>query len=375
MNKFSKVINDKILVLDWDGVIDLTADDKYATSLGKIDYRTTREYIEKLNEELTKADKSSTESFDDAYRRHAEKIKEHYSLKDKYLLERNDSKLMLRYHKSLKEIAKLIIAKDLHDEDFNELVEFLQEEFKKEDKVNIGRYIALYLRIRKDVVHDVNEMINASFPNENREELIDLMMELTLEELSNNPSKKEVEVYGAIPYRKIIRGIDKESEEQVRTLAHSNHYGLTIIGSHCNVRKEVFFKDKVIRNLFGKDNIVFIPIPFYPTILKDGLTEDEINKLRKELKAFNIDLDSEKGPTSKVDYIRYYMYKYKNMFINDNSQFTLIDNSSRNISDCNEKGGIGIYFKLGTTNPYEVGSLDLNEVLETEDNIINGRRK
>ena len=136
MNRLSKVFDDQILVLDWDGVIDLTADDKYANALKKIDYRTTREYIEKLDKELDDADKSSTESFDDAYRRHAEKIKEHYALKDKYLLERNDSKLMLRYRKSLREIAKLIIKSDLHDENFDELLEVLQEEFKKEDKIN-----------------------------------------------------------------------------------------------------------------------------------------------------------------------------------------------------------------------------------------------
>lgn len=375
MDKLSKVFNDQILVLDWDGVIDLTADDKYATELKKIDYRTTREYVEKLNWELNKADKSSTESFDDAYRCHAEKIKEHYALKDKYLLERNDSKLMLRYRKSLKEIAKLIIKKDLHDENFDELLEILQDEFKKEDKITIGRYVATYLRLRKEVSGIVDEMIKKDFPNEDREELIDLLLEMTLADYSNVLPQKSLEVYGAIPYRKIIRGIDKESEDRVRALAHSNHYGMTIIGSHCNVKKEAFFKDKVIKNLFGKDNVIFIPIPFYPTILKDGLSEDEINDLRIELAAFDIDLDSEKGPTSKVDYIRYYMYKYKNIFISDTSQFTLIDNSSRNVADCNEKGGIGIYFKVGTTNPCEVGSLDLNDVLETESNIVNGRRK
>jgi len=375
MNKFSKVIDDKILVLDWDGVIDLTADDKYADALKKIDYRTTKEYVLELNKELNDLDESSRESFDDEIKRHAAKINEHYALKDKYLLERNDSKLMLRYRKSLKEITRLIIKSDLHDENFDELLDVLQETFKKEDKITLGRFVAAYLRLHKEVSSEVDAMIKTDFPNENREELIDLMMEMVLKNYGKTMPKKELEVYGTIPYRKIIRGIDSESEEQVRALAHSNHYGMTIIGSHCNVRKEVFFKDKVINKLFKNDNILFIPIPFYPTILKDGLSEKEINDLRMELAAFNIDLDSEKGPTSKVDYIRYYMYKYKNMFINDNSQFTLIDNSSRNISDCNEKGGIGIYFKLGTTNPCEVGSLDLNEVLETEDNIVNGRRK
>ena len=38
MDKLSMVFDDRILVLDWDGVIDLTADDKYAASLSKIDY-------------------------------------------------------------------------------------------------------------------------------------------------------------------------------------------------------------------------------------------------------------------------------------------------------------------------------------------------
>lgn len=375
MDKLSKVFDNRILVLDWDGVVDLTSDDKYADELKKIDYRTTREYIEKLDKEFDEADKSSTESFDDAYRNHAEKIKALFSLKDKYLLERNDSKLMLRYRKSLKEIAKVIIKSDLHDEIFDELLEVLQEEFKKEDKITIGRYVAAYLRLRKEVSCEVDEMIKTDFPNENREELIDFMIEMVLKNYGKTIPKKELEVYGAIPYRKIIRGIDKQSEEQVKTLTHSEHYGMTIIGSHCNVKKEVFFKDRLIRNLFGKDNIIFIPIPYYPTILKDGLSESEINNLRMELAAFDIDLDSEKGPTSKVNYIRYYMYKYKNMFINDNSQFTLIDNSSRNITDCNEKGGVGIYFKVGTNNPYEVGSLDLNEILEAETNIVNGRRK
>ena len=48
MNKISETIYEKVLLLDWDGVIDLTSDDKYAESLGKIDYRTTREYAENL---------------------------------------------------------------------------------------------------------------------------------------------------------------------------------------------------------------------------------------------------------------------------------------------------------------------------------------
>lgn len=375
MDRLSKVFNDRILVLDWDGVIDLTSDDEYADALKKIDYRTTKEYIIELNKQLDDLDESSRESFDDEIKRHADKINELLSLKDKYLLERNDSKLMLRYRKSLKEIAKLIIRSDLYDENFDELLEVLQESFKKEDKITIGRYVAAYLRIRKEVSSEVDEMIKTDFPNENREELIDLMMDMVLKNYGKTMSQKKLEVYGTIPYRKIIRGIDKESEEQVRALSHSNHYGMTIIGSHCNVKKEVFFKDRVIKKLFGKDNIIFIPIPYYPTILKDGLSEEEINNLRMELAAFDIDLDSEKGPTSKVNYIRYFMYKYKNIFISDTSQFTLIDNSSRNVSDCNEKGGIGIYFKVGTTNPCEVGSLELNEVLETFDNIVNGRSK
>jgi len=375
MDKLSRIFDDQILVLDWDGVIDLTSDDKYADALKKIDYRTTREYVEELNKKIKNIDASSQESFDDVMKHHAAKINEYYALKDKYLLERNESKLMLRYRKSLKEIAKVIIKSDLHDENFDELLEVLQEEFKKEDKITIGRYVAAYLRLRKEVSREVDEMIKTDFPNENREELIDLMLEMVLKNYGRTIPKKELEVYGAIPYRKIIRGIDKQSEEQVRVLAHSNHYGMTIIGSHCNVKKEVFFKDRVIQKLFGKDNVIFIPIPYYPTILKEGLNDEEINDLRMELAAFDIDLDNENGPTSKVDYIRYYMYKYKNMFINDTSQFTLIDNSSRNITDCNEKGGIGIYFKVGTTNPCEVGSLDLNEILEKEDNIINGRRK
>ena len=374
MNKVSETIFGKVLVLDWDGVIDLLSDERYAKALGKIDYKTTNEYTEKINREYNEADKSSRESFDYAEKRKAEKMYEHYQLKDKYLLERNDAKLMVRYHKAIKEIAKSIINSELKDENFDDLVEILKEAFPLKDKYMIGRYVGLLLRLKKEIIPQVDEIMRTDFVDEDRDELIGIMTDFALREYINNPDRP-LEVYGKVPYRQIIRGISEESEEQVRTIARSGRYELNIIGSHYNVKIESSRKAKIIHNLFSQDGVMFIPIPFYPTILKDGLTDDEINNLRMELKAFDIDLDQENKPTSKIDYVRYYLYKYYNKFIDDPSQITLIDNSSRNISDCNEKGGIGIYFKLGTTSLREVGSLDFDEVVNAENNIVKGRGK
>ena len=375
MEKKSELVNGRVLILDWDGVIDLTSDDKYAYELGKIDYRTTREYAEKVKEEFDVAEKSSEESFDHAQKTYAEKMREHYALKDKYLLERESGNLMMTYYKSIREIAKFIIKKDLKDENLEEMMELLKEEFPKKDKYMIGRFAALLVRVRKKVALEVDKMIEKDCPDEDREELIDIMTELTMDDILNNPELNPIEVYGKVPYRKIIRGISSESQRHVINLATCGRYDLTIIGTHCNVKREAFLKAKVISKLFAKYGIIYIPIPFYPTILKDGLTKEQINDLRIELQAFDIDLDQENKPTSKINYVRYYLYKYYNMFIENASQVTLIDNSSRNISDCNQNGGVGIYFKPRTSTQGEVGSLELNEVINAEDEIIHKKGK
>lgn len=368
MNKISETIYEKVLLLDWDGVIDLTSDDKYAESLGKIDYRTTREYAENLKKDLDEAEQTSDESFDDAQKNYAEKMQKHYELKDKYLLERTNGNFMARYSKSIKEIAKQMIKRDLKDENIDDLIEALRDEFPKEDKYLIGRYVGLLLHARQLAEKEVDVIMKTDFPDEDREELIDMMTDFIFVDLTTN-NKEGIDSFGKIPYRRIISGISSESANYVHDLATSGRYGLTIIASHCNVKREVFFKDRIIRKLFSKDGVMFIPIPYYPTILKDGLNENEINNLRIELKAFDIDLDSEKKPTSKINYIRYYLYKHKNKFINEPSQITLVDNSSRNVNDCNENGGIGIYFKPGTTNDNEVGSLALNEIIKAEESL------
>lgn len=375
MNKNSKTVLGKVLILDWDGVIDLTSDDKYATELGKIDYRTTREHAENIKKEFDNSEKTSDESFDYAQKVYVEKMKEHYALKDKYLLEREDGKLMMSYYKSLREIANYIINTDLKDESLEDVINLVKEAFPKEDKYLIGRMGALISRIKKIVALEVDEMMKKDLPDENRDELIAIMVQLTLEDIISNPEKNSLEVFGTVPYRKIIRGISKDSEQQVIDLATSNRYELTIIGTHCNVKKEAFLKAKVVSKLFSKYGVIYIPIPFYPTILKDGLTEKEINDLRAELKTFDINLDQEDRPTSKINYVRYYLYKYRNMFIENTSQITLIDNSSRNISDCNENGGNGIYFKVGTTNLKEIGSLDFSEVVNAEAEVMRKRGK
>lgn len=373
MDITSKNIEGLIMAVDWDGVIDLKSDDRYADALGKIDYRTTRKYAEELKNEFENSEKTSEESFDDAHQRYSDKMKEHYALKDKYLLERIDSKLMTRYGNAIKEIARQIISSDLPDENYDELIDVIKEVFPREDKILIGRYVSLLLRAKKKIPAIVDDMMK-NFPDESREELTKFVTEL----VEQNPSDfidDDLEVFGRIPYRRIIRGISKESETEFRDLATCGKYELTLVASHCNVKLEAFLKDRLIKKLFGKYKVMFIPIPFYPTILKDGLSEREIEDLRTELKAFDIDLEQEKGPTSKHDYIRYYLYKHYNIFV-DNEQLVLIDNSGRNVKDCDEKGGIGILFKLGTTNPLETDSLSFEKVNPiVEQRLENTKRK
>ena len=259
MKKVSKTVLGKVLILDWDGVIDLTSDDKYAYELGKIDYRTTREYAERIKKDLDDSEKTSVESFDDAQKTYAEKMKEHYSLKDKYLLERQSGNLMMTYNKAVREIANYIMKTDLKNVDLQEIIELVKEEFPKEDKFFIGRYAALICRVRKMVEPEISQLMKI-FPDENREELTYILIQMTLNDMRENPEKHLIEVFGKIPYSKIIRGISHESEEQVINLATSGRYELTIIGTHCNVKREAFLKSRVISKLFAKYGIIYIPI-------------------------------------------------------------------------------------------------------------------